>query len=523
MNPTVGLLLPLMLGQPAGPLCGPLAGPMPGPVSNYASYSSSCAPCGPVPRSPLMAYMMPPVQFKQLCPPSGPPAPVLAVRAVLAEGMKINPTPADSKSPDYPTGTVFGFRPGYRYPLRIDNLPGREGESLFPVLEVRGSIVPRPGMKYMEYPATITLTAADVEKALNGRFITKVIYLEDPSRAVPQEASPDKPIEVSSETVERAVAEAELNGRPVAILRIGDRKPSTEELVRQSVEGTVLVPGTTLGPAATPPQFGCSAVPLYDPILGPNSSDIECFINGGDVDSNLGIGPDGTVQPLRNTNTVAEYTAGSRRKFTTSNQVCICVPRFIIRRAEVGTGDVRGAVTPTALWQVTGHDVFRQRAQAQEVYARIRVLGLDGRVRASQLEALVGLHAFTQGVRLQAHGKVQGVASLFKVVELDEISNFPGQLVLTKTVEPAGAVKQGDELTVTLRYYNNTRQPVSDLILSDSLSARLEYIAGSAAADRPSNVTLADNEVGSQIIRFEIPGPIPPAANGVVVFRVKVR
>ena len=77
--------------------------------------------------------------------------------------------------------------------------------------------------------------------------------------------------------------------------------------------------------------------------------------------------------------------------------------------------------------------------------------------------------------------------------------------------------------TTGSRYYNNTRMPVTDLILSDSLAARLEYVVGSAAADRPSNVTLADNEVGSQIIRFEIPGPIPPAASGLVVFKVKVR
>lgn len=513
MNPTVSLLLPLMLGQPAGPLPGPVAGPT-------APYSAACGSCPTPLRSPLEAYMLPPPVFRQLCPPSGPPAPVLAVRAVLGEGMKINPVPADPKSAAYTSGTVFGFRPGYRYPLRVD-VPG--SQSLFPVLEVRGSIVPRPGMKYMEYPATITVTADDVAKALNGKFITKVIYLEDPSRAVPQEASPDKPIEVGSDTVERAISEAELNGRLVAILRLGDRTPSEEELVKQSVPNTVLVPGTTLGPAAAPAQFGCSAVPLYDPILGPKASDLECFINGGDVDANLGIGPDGTVQPLRNTNTVAEFFSGSRKKFAVSNQVCICAPRFIIRRAEVGTSGVQGATTSAMLRQVVGHDVFRQRAQAQEVYGRTRLMGLDTRVRASQIEVLVGLHAFTKNVRLSAHGRVDGVSSLFKVVEVDEISNFPGQLVLTKTVEPAGAVKQGDELTVTLRYYNNTRQPVTDLILSDSLSPRLEYVAGSAAADRPSNVTLADNEVGSQVVRFEIPGPIPPAASGVVVFKVKVR
>ncbi len=501
MNPTLGLLMPLMLGQPAGP---------------------GCAPCLP-PRPPLLAMMPRPPFYKPICPPSGPPAPVLAVQAVLADGMTVVPSPADPKAAAYPTGTVFGFRPGYRYHLKIDNLPGRPGESLYPVLEVRGSIVPRPGMRYMEYPASVTVTAADVEKAFAGRMVTKVIYLEDPSRAVPQEATPDKPIEVGAETVERALQEAELNGRLVAVLRIGDRTPSGEELARLAVPNTVLVPGTTLGPAAAPPYLGCSAVPLYDPILGPKSSDLECFINGGNVDANLGIGLDGGVYPLRSTNTIAEYVAGSKRKFGTSNVVCICAPRFVIRRVDVGSSGVQGRTAPGAVAQVTGRDVFQQRAFAQTLFGRERLLALDARVRPSQAESLVGLHAFASRTRPMAFGKVEGVASVFVVSEVDEIGNFPGQLVLTKSVDPAGAVKQGDVLTVTLKYYNNTRQPVTDLILSDSLAGRLEYIPGSAAADRPSNVTLAENAAGSQVVRFEIPGPIPPAARGTVVFKVKVR
>ncbi len=502
MNPTLGLLLPLMLGQPAGP---------------------GCAPCQ-LPRTlPLMAFTPQPPLYRPLCPPSGPPAPVLAVQAVLAEGMTVVPAPADSTSTPYPTGTVFGFRPGYRYPLKIANLPGRPDEALYPVLEVRGSIVPRPGMRYMEYPASLTVTAADVEKAFAGRMVTKVIYLEDPNRAVPQEATPERPIEVGSDTVERAIQEAEDNGRVVAILRFGDRVPSGDELARMSVAGTVLVPGTTLGPAAAPPHFGYFGVPLYDPILGPKVSDLECFINGGDVNANLGIGLDGTVQPLRQSNTIAEYMVGSRRKFSTSNMVCICVPRFVIRRAEVGSSGVQGVTTAGATTQITGRDVFQQRAFAQEILGRDSLAGFRARIRPSQAESLVGLHAFGGLSRPQAVGKVEGVASVFVVAEVDEIGNFPGRMVLTKTVEPAGAVKQGDELTVTLKYYNNTRQPVTDLILSDSLAARLEYIPGSAAADRPSNVTLAENEVGSQVVRFELPGPIPPAGSGVVVFKVKVR
>jgi uncharacterized repeat protein (TIGR01451 family) len=78
-------------------------------------------------------------------------------------------------------------------------------------------------------------------------------------------------------------------------------------------------------------------------------------------------------------------------------------------------------------------------------------------------------------------------------------------------------------VTFTIRYRNGTFHSVSDLLLSDSLSGRLEYVPGSAAADRPSNVTTTENEAGSVIIRFEIPGPIPPGQTGVVKFRARVR
>ena len=60
-------------------------------------------------------------------------------------------------------------------------------------------------------------------------------------------------------------------------------------------------------------------------------------------------------------------------------------------------------------------------------------------------------------------------------------------------------------------------------MISDSLSGRLEYVVGSAAADRPSNVTTADNEAGSVAIRFELLGTLQPGTKGIVVFKAKIR
>jgi hypothetical protein len=55
------------------------------------------------------------------------------------------------------------------------------------------------------------------------------------------------------------------------------------------------------------------------------------------------------------------------------------------------------------------------------------------------------------------------------------------------------------------------------------LSARLEYVPGSAQSDRPSNFTTVENEVGSVIVRWELPGTLLPGQSGVVKFKAKVR
>ena len=113
--------------------------------------------------------------------------------------------------------------------------------------------------------------------------------------------------------------------------------------------------------------------------------------------------------------------------------------------------------------------------------------------------------------------------TLQTVVEQEEITSYPNEVVVTKSVSPTGPVQPGDVVTFTIRYFNGTRTPAADLLLSDSLSGRLEYVAGSAKSDRPTNVTTVDNEAGSSIVRFEIPGPIPAGQSGTVTFQARVR
>lgn len=497
MNPTLSLLLPLMLGQPLpGPGCGP-------------------AGCGPtMPGMSMRAAGQP-------CPPMGPPAPVLAMKVLLPEGATINPLPGVRGSASYASGSTFGFRPGYSYPLRIDL--GKD-QTIYPVLEVRGSIVPRPGMKYMEIAAPLLITKDDIAKVLVGGYVVKVIYLEDPTKAVPISATPEQPIELTSESSEYALDEAMANGRIVALLRIGDRVPDAEDLARLAVQGAILLPGETkLGPPSAPPMMPCSPVPLFDPLLGPKQSKEECFVNGGDGGNRLGIGPLGRVGGLDPTDVVAEYTLNGLRKTSTSNIVCICSPRFVVRKAEKApAGFVVNSGAGISV-QVVGHNVFSQRSFAENLIAREKTLTFVGKDRPSAAIALTGLASYGSLSKPQGFAMAQGLRVVAAVSEPDEITNFPNELVLTKSVDPAGPVPQGTVVTISIRYANYTRKAVNDLVISDSLSGRLEYVPGSAAADRPSNVTTVPNDAGSVVIRFDLPGAIQPATTGIVQFKAKVR
>ncbi len=59
---------------------------------------------------------------------------------------------------------------------------------------------------------------------------------------------------------------------------------------------------------------------------------------------------------------------------------------------------------------------------------------------------------------------------------------------MTKIVDPPGPKQPGDVVTITIRYANTGAKAISDIVVSDSLSGRLEYVPGSAETDRPAQL-----------------------------------
>ena len=114
---------------------------------------------------------------------------------------------------------------GHLYRLRISDMPKHPGVELFPTIELIDRLHPPEGHADT-FPIPIIFTDADIEAVTRGDLVTRVVYLEQPQlaqvhdplrRTIPQRVTPN----------ENVLQEADRLGRPMAIIRIGGRRPST--------------------------------------------------------------------------------------------------------------------------------------------------------------------------------------------------------------------------------------------------------------------------------------------------------
>jgi len=168
---------------------------------------------------------------------------------------------------------------------------------------------------------------------------------------------------------------------------------------------------------------------------------------------------------------------------------------------------------------------FIERTQILTNIARDKPNEFIGRVRPSAYVGQIGTSMFIGMSRPAAVAQVLGVEVEGTYVEPEQLTAYPTlcPLTVTKCVDPPGPKQQGEIVTVTIRYANTGTKAASDIVVSDSLSGRLEYIPGSAQSDRPSNFSTSENEVGSVVMRWELPGTILPGQSGTIKFKAKIR
>jgi hypothetical protein len=122
---------------------------------------------------------------------------------------------------------VAGMLIGAVYRLRVTNIPDQIGLEVFPTVEIIDRIYPPIGQEF-KFPIPIELKQEELEMALAGQFVTRVIYLEDPDNAVPVARQADEQAYFEVADGDNPLDVADSLGRPVAILRLGARIPDPE-------------------------------------------------------------------------------------------------------------------------------------------------------------------------------------------------------------------------------------------------------------------------------------------------------
>jgi uncharacterized repeat protein (TIGR01451 family) len=485
----------------------------------------------------------------------------------------------------HPAPVAVGLRPGYSYRIRLGNLPRNPDRALYPTIQVCGTLTLPPRATPEDYPVTIALTQADIDQALAGSLVTKVFFVENTEKAVPQATTPDQLLQYDVPPERDPLKEALMLGRPVLVVRFGEKQLTAAEAAQENVPGTILQPGDKVLPWPTqPPCVPC--LRLFDPILGPRPCEDECLHDGGDRGPRAGIGADGRLHGLDPEDTVAEYTNScGERNVVHSNRVCLCVPRFGVVRHVLPLGRYDNVLRIVDTRCILGQEQMECKTPSLLKECVDQLKGIQCRERPSATTITEGLGRFKEVVVLEATECDLGLAvclgtqlvkqlteiertRLCKQVELARVlsrresmagveqvigtavvGRAEGGQIVKATVETRDlticceecpiilpdkplvlckwadkqAAQVGDVVTFTLRYTNQGGRPITDVAVSDSLTTRLEYVPGSSTADRNAVFTTQANEAGSTILRWEITGTLQPGQSGIVRFQARIR
>ncbi len=149
---------------------------------------------------------------------------VQPVRVIAPKGSLVGVGTSDGYVETSSSKTSVGLTVGPVYRFKVTNIPNRPGFELYPSVEVLNRLAPPEGLEN-EFPIQVVISQSDLEEALEGRMVTKVVYLEDPRTALPHRHWEDKQPYFDVGGGEDPLRVAQRLGRPMAILRIGSRIP----------------------------------------------------------------------------------------------------------------------------------------------------------------------------------------------------------------------------------------------------------------------------------------------------------
>ena len=146
------------------------------------------------------------------------------VEIKVPPGAEISLAGGDPHPAEGAESLLAGMLIGQVYRARVTRIPLHLGEEVFPSVELIDRLYPPPHLA-ARFPIPIEITQDDLEAALDGKYVVRVVYLEDPRFALPVRQEPGRPSWFDVEPGEDPLQTADALGRPVAIVRMGGRVP----------------------------------------------------------------------------------------------------------------------------------------------------------------------------------------------------------------------------------------------------------------------------------------------------------
>jgi uncharacterized repeat protein (TIGR01451 family) len=150
------------------------------------------------------------------------------VEFIGPEGAKIAMHVDGDYSASSETRVKVGLLVGQVYRFKVTEIAEREGMELYPTIELINRLYPPAGLME-KFPVPVHLTKEDLHAVLDGGFLVRVIYLEDPKLALPVAETKDFQNVLDVDSFQDPLKTADRLGRPMAILRIGTRIPDAND------------------------------------------------------------------------------------------------------------------------------------------------------------------------------------------------------------------------------------------------------------------------------------------------------
>ena len=492
---------------------------MRGPTAMFARITAGVALLGALAGiSPAQPRPMPPA------PPTQAP-PLLYLRLAGPKGMQVTLYRGEPAGVTLDTPCIVGVRPGYAYRLALSNIAGFPGATFSPTLEVRGSLWLTSQLRNADFPATILFRADDFTKVEHGALVKKIVVLEHPETADPTAARAEEPLEIPVAAGRELQHEIQSRGAPLAVVFLGQRTLNPVELAAAAIPGTVLLPGEKALPQPRQaPWVPWACYAFHDPLHGPQTAaDYLTLHDGGDSKLPAGYDSTGRLRGLDPSDTVAEYVdAKGRPRVIASNRVALCVPRYVILKTESGLASQTVAFGPGTTHVNQGGAAFSSRLPFVEHAQPLHLESAANRMKPSGTQFTAGTAVTGDMHGLQVSATLRGSNTLDGSCPPPTVQTPDRPLRIIKWPDKKGC-NVGDLVLFSLQYTNQGSQPITNLVVSDSLTTRFEYVPGSQKADREANFTTQPNEGGSSLLRWEFPGTLQAGESGLITFQVRVR